>query len=154
MKTPIVLFHPWILLDAPEKGFSMGRLILRPHRSSQQREAVSDLLPCMILPTTFVERKGVSSHASLPQTWPFRRSPSHPFLTSPCSKQEVIVGDASHMPWTHLHLIQYKELPGPLKSPGPVAFSALWAVRQEAGGWGGSGGQRSSLSTLLQPTSV
>lgn len=47
------------------------------------------------------------------------------------------MGDASHMPWTHLHLIQYKELPGPLMSPGPVAFSALWAVRQEAGGFGG-----------------
>lgn len=40
------------------------------------------------------------------------------------------------MPWTHLHLIQHKELPGPLMLLGPVAFSALWAVGQEAGGLG------------------
>lgn len=49
------------------------------------------------------------------------------------------------MLWTHLHLIQYKELPGPLMSPRPVAFSALWAVRQEAGGLGG----REAASPLL-----
>lgn len=145
---PVVLFYRWIVLDAPLKGFSLGRLLLRLHRSSQQRRAVTGLLPSMILPAIICgPQRGVLACFFAPNL-AFQRVSLPPLPHLILQLAGVIVGDASHMPWTHLHLIQYKELPGPLMSPGPVAFSALWAVRQEAGGLG-AWGQRNSLSTLL-----
>lgn len=120
----MVLLYPWIVLDAPLKGFSMGRLILRLHRRSPRR-AVAGLLPGMILPAIICgSQRGVLACFFAPNL-AFQRVSLPPLPQLILQLTGVIVGDASHMPWTHLHLIQYKELPGPLMSPGPVAFSAL-----------------------------
>lgn len=121
---PMVLFYQWIVLDAPLKGFSMGRLIRRLHRSSPRR-AVAGLLPGMSLPAIICgPQRGVLACFFAPNL-AFQRVSLPPLPQLILQLTRVIVGDASHMPWTHLHLIQYKELPGPLMSPGPVAFSAL-----------------------------
>lgn len=119
------------------KGLQHG-----PHRS-KQRTLLSAIPPAIICGV----QRGVLVCFFAPNlAFPRVSLPPRPHLI--LQQARVIVGDAGHMPWTHLHLIQYKELPGPLMLPGPVAFSVLWAVRQEAG----AQGQRSSPSTLQQPT--
>ena len=84
-----------------------------------------------------MEHKGVSSHASLPPNLAFQKVSLVPLPHPILQQVGGNCGRCKPLPWSHLHLIQCKELPGPLMSPGPVAFSALWAVRQEAGGFGG-----------------
>lgn len=62
--------------------------------------------------------------------------PAHPGPGSP-PRAGVIVGNASHMPLLHLHLIQYNELPGPLMSqdPWPLVLCGQ-RNRKPPGFWG------------------
>lgn len=125
----------------------MVRLRLRPHRSKQRRAVCWLCCPVQFLQLLFVGvQRGVLACFFAPNlAFPRVSLPPRPHHI--LQQAGVIVGDAGHMPWTLLHLIQYKELPGPLMLRGPVAFSALWAVRQEAG----ARGQRSTPPLFSSP---
>lgn len=50
-----------------------------------------------------------------------RSLPAHPHLGNP-PRTGLIVGNVSHMPLVHLHLIQYNELPRAFDVPGPAGL--------------------------------